>query len=333
MTTARNVPVTTDMAGDELDAEDAWHSGRRHGLGRLLREAFLRFRLGDGFTHARALALQIALSVVPFMIAITGLAADLDADKTAKVIAETASSLTPGSRQSDVLSSALSPSGTAERAGELALWFGLAFALFSMTMAMAQVERGANRIYGISRDRPGVPRYVRAAVLTAVLALPVGLGFVLLVAGGPFGDAMTSVSGWSATTETAWDVLRWPVGLVVTTLSIAVLLDHAPRRRQPQLSWLALGAAVAVALTMAASGMLALYVHFSDSLGTVYGPLAGIIALLLWCQLTSFALYFGIAMAAQLEAVRAGVPDPDAGDPGPATEAGVPAAGGVRSPS
>jgi hypothetical protein len=38
-------------------------------------------------------------------------------------------------------------------------------------------------------------------------------------------------------------------------------------------------------------------------------------ALLLWSQLTSLALLFGIAFAAQLEAVRAGVPSPVALDP------------------
>ena len=32
MTTARTVPVTTEMDGDELDAEDAWRLARRHGL-------------------------------------------------------------------------------------------------------------------------------------------------------------------------------------------------------------------------------------------------------------------------------------------------------------
>jgi hypothetical protein len=38
-------------------------------------------------------------------------------------------------------------------------------------------------------------------------------------------------------------------------------------------------------------------------------------ALLLWSQLTSLALLFGIAFGAQLEAVRAGVPSPVALDP------------------
>jgi len=42
--------------------------------------------------------------------------------------------------------------------------------------------------------------------------------------------------------------------------------------------------------------------------------------MLLWCNLTSFALFFGVAMAAQLEALRAGVSAPEVDDPGPTTE-------------
>ena len=69
MTTARLVPVTTEMDGEELDAEDAWHLVRRHGLRAVLVGAFVRFRYGDGFSHSRALALQTCLGVVPFLLA------------------------------------------------------------------------------------------------------------------------------------------------------------------------------------------------------------------------------------------------------------------------
>ena len=75
MTTARVVPVTTEMDGDELDAEDAWHLSRRIGVRRLLLDSFVRFRYADGFSHSRALAFQAALAVVPFLLALSGLAA------------------------------------------------------------------------------------------------------------------------------------------------------------------------------------------------------------------------------------------------------------------
>lgn len=321
MTTATTVPVTTDMDGDELDAEDAWHTLQSHGIRALIHESFLRFRFGDGFTNSRALALQMALSVVPFLLALTGLAAGIDDGRIAQVTAATVSALTPGADGADVISTALRPGGgsstSVEDAGQLALAFGLGFAVISMTTAMAQIERGSNRIYGIRRDRAVLRKYGRAAVLTAILAIPVGVGFLLLVAGGPLGEEARSTYGWSTSQERWWDGLRWPVGLALMTFAIAILLDHAPRRRQPALSWLALGAVIAVVLTMLASGLLALYIHYSGSFGTVYGPLAGVMALLLWCYLSAIALFAGTAVAAQLEALRAGVARPVIDDPGP----------------
>jgi YihY family inner membrane protein len=316
MTTAHTVPVTTEMDGDELDALDAWHLARHHGLRKIAVESFVRFRYGDGFTNSRALAFQACLAVVPFLLALTGLAADIDQERPARVVAHVVDSLSPGAGESDALTSAVEDSDASEAAGEVALALGLAFALVSMTTAMAQVERGANRIYGIRRDRKALAKYGRAAVLTAVLAGPVGTGFLMIVGGRAFGEAMAEGYGWSDDAVLWWNVLRWPVGLALLVLTIAVLLDHAPRRRQPALSWLALGPGVAVLLSAVATVGLALYVSLSGSFGSVYGPLAGIFALLLWALLSSIALFLGTAVCAQLEALRAGQLDPVVDDPG-----------------
>lgn len=316
MTTARIVPVTTEMDGDELDAADAGRMARKVGLTRLLVDSFVRFRYGDGFTNSRALALQASLAVVPFLLALTGLAADIDQEQPSRVVARTIQAISPGTGERDALAGAVSGDASSQEAGEIALGFGLALALLSMTTAMAQVERGLNRIYGIRRDRPALAKYGRAAVMTAALAGPVGLGFLLLVAGGAFATAMTGAYGWSDRSVLVWNVGRWPAGVLLLVVVIAVILDHAPRRRQPALSWLALGSAITVTLTMLATGLLAAYVHVSGSFGSIYGPLAGMFALLLWSLLTSIALFYGAAVCAQLEACRAGVSDPVYADPG-----------------
>lgn len=265
------------------------------------------------------MALQACLAIVPFLLALTGLAADLDNEKPARVVAHVVDSLSPGAGSEDALTAALDKSDKAdesEKAGELALALGLGFALLSMTTAMAQVERGANRIYGIRRDRKAVAKYGRAAVLTGVLAVPVGVGFLMIVGGAAFGDAMAGNYGWSSGALQWWNVLRWPVGLALLVVTIALLLDHAPRRRQPGLSWLALGSSIAVVLSALSTVGLALYVSLSGSFGSVYGPLAGVFALLLWALLSSISLFFGIAVCAQLEALRAGESDPILTDPG-----------------
>ena len=324
MTTAKTVPVTTEMDGDELDYEDAWRAARQVGLRRLAVASFVRFRYGDGFTSSRALALQSALAVVPFLLALSGLAADIDQERPSRVLAGTIQAVAPGTGEQDALAGAVAGQESAEEAGEIALGFGLVFASLSMTTAMAQVERGLNRIYGIRRDRRALEKYGRAAVLTALLAGPLGLGFLVLVAGGAFAEEMTAAYGWGETSVLVWNLSRWPLGLLLLVVAIAVVLDHAPRRRQPTLSWLALGSGIAVILTLLSTAMLAAYVHVGDSFGSVYGPLGGMFALLLWSLLSSISLFYGAAVCAQLEACRAGDNDPAYADPGLPGHAEVP---------
>ena len=310
MSSVRAVPETELMSGEQLSADDAWHTVRRYGLGHLLSTGFLRFRYGDGFSHARAFALQLALATVPLIIAGAGLAAALGAESFAEVVARTVVALSPGS--SDALLEDVVEGGTDEGSerGEVVVVLGLATAFLAATSAFAQLERGANRIYGTERDRPALRKYACAALLTATAGTAMAAGLLLIVAGEPFGDAVEQVYHWGDAAETAFDVVRWPVGLAALVVAVTMLFRHAPRRRQPGLSWLAVGAAVTVLAWLAGSGLLGLYVAAAGNFGDTYGPLTAVMALLLWANVTGTALLAGVALAAQLEAVRAGGSDP-----------------------
>ena len=69
MSSTEPVPETRMMPGDQLSADDAFHALVHYGRWPLLRDSFVRFRYGDGFSHARAFAFQLCLAIVPFMIA------------------------------------------------------------------------------------------------------------------------------------------------------------------------------------------------------------------------------------------------------------------------
>lgn len=309
MSSTRMVPETRLMAQEELSADDAWHTLRRLGGWCLLRDAFIRFRYGDGFSHSRAFALQLCLAVVPFLIALTGLITDLGVDEGGKVVADTVLALTPGQSES-VVQDLLGDGQQTERAGELALTLGLLTGLIALTTTMAQIERGANRIYGVERDRPALAKYVRAAILAVTAGVPALTGFLILVGGRAMGDSVQRHYEWGGFANAAWDVVRWPLSLGLTVLAVAVLFRHAPRRNQPGLSWLFFGAGIATVLWWLASLLLAAYVKFSGGFGQTYGALTGMMALLLWANLTGMALFGGLAFAAQLEAMRIGVQEP-----------------------
>ena len=309
MSSTEPVPETRMMPGDELSADDAFLALRHYGRWHLVRDAFVRFRYGDGFSHSRAFALQLCLAVVPFLIALSGLATDLGVEEGGRVVADTVLGLTPGA-SAPMVSELLIEDDRTEDAGELALGLGLVTGLFALTTAMAQIERGANRIYGVERDRPALAKYSRSAVLTFLAGVPALLGFLVLVAGGPMGDSVQRHFAWGRTAHTIWDIVRWPLSLVLIVFAVGLLFRHSPRRRQPGLSWLLFGAGLSTALWWLASLLLAGYVKFSDGFGATYGPLTAMMALLLWANLTGIALFFGLSFAAQLEARRVGVHRP-----------------------
>ena len=223
------------------------------------------------------------------------------------MVQETVSTLAPGAA-GDLLTDALQQGTTSARreSGETALTAGFIAALIAGTTAMAQIERGANRIYGVERDRPLLRKYGTALLLACSAGVLGVLSVIILVGGATIGNALDL----GANFDRAWSIARWPLGLVFVVTSVSLLFEHSPRRRQPEASWLAVGAVTAAILWLAFMGLLALYIDATDSFGATYGPLAGTIGVLLWAFATSVALFVGLAFAAQLEAVRAGAPDP-----------------------
>jgi YihY family inner membrane protein len=302
LTTASEVPPTRG----ELEGDEALETLRRTGRRRLLMDAVARFRAADGFSHSRALAFQVTLTLLPALIAVVGFAAALGQDDFTGLVRDTIRDLTPGA-PGEILTDALRHgSESGHESGETALAAGGIAAVLAGTSAMGQVERGANRIYGVERDRPFLRKYLTALLLALTAGVAALLSLVVLMGGAAIRDALDLGEGFDA----VWHIARWPLGVALAVASVALLFEYSPRRRQPEASWLAFGAGVSVLLFLFFMAVLAAYMDATDSFGATYGPIAGTIGVLLWTFLTALALFLGLAFAAQLEAVRAGVAEP-----------------------
>jgi YihY family inner membrane protein len=327
MSTATSVPETYKLEGD-----DALETLRRTGWARLAKDALQRFRYADGTSHSRALAFQVTLTLLPGMIAAMGLATTLHAKEVSDFIKQTTRRLAPGPAGDIFLSALRHGEKASAGGGKVALVLGLIAALVSGTFAMAQVERGANRIYGVERDRPAKDRYLTAFRLAVSAGLLIAVAFVILVAGSDLSAAF----GLSGPVRAIWQLLQWPLSIAFVVAATALLFQRSPRRRQPAASWLAVGSAMSVLLWFLFTFLLAVYLSSSKAFGETYGPLIGVIGMLLWTLLTSLAVFLGLALAAQLEAVRAGAPGPVTNEEynprGVEIETGRLAAGGVRVP-
>src|SRR3712207_4908582 len=92
MTTARAVPATHG----ELEGDEAFETLRRAGRRRLVLDSIARFRAADGFSHSRALAFQLTLTILPAMIALVGLAAVADQEDVRRIVEDAVREAAPG---------------------------------------------------------------------------------------------------------------------------------------------------------------------------------------------------------------------------------------------
>jgi uncharacterized BrkB/YihY/UPF0761 family membrane protein len=255
-----------------------------------------RFFDADGTSHMRALAYESVFVLMSGFIGLIGLASVLGIEQLRGTVQQMAETLSPGPsgrRLQQAASQGASSGGTAAL-------FGLLAALSAGTLAMAQLERSANRMAGVE-DRPLVRRFATAFVLAVSAGLLLAVGG-LMIAGG---EAVASGLGWKDTAASIWAVARWPLGVIVVAGAIYLLFRAAPRHtiRPRRAVWI--GAGVAVVLWVAFTGGLALYLSVGG--GQTYGSLIAVVALLLWSVLSSLAIHMGLAVAYELESrVRPG---------------------------
>lgn len=295
MTNATLVPESGDSLGDR----EAQAVLRDVSYPRVLRNAFSRLREADGFSHARASAFATALLLVEGMIAVLGLAVALGSSAFSRTIVAVAETAVPGPAGQLLTSAAQQAQETGSANQYTALLVGLSAALITGTTAMGQLERSCNRIYGVDRDRPSVQKYLRALVLAVTVGSVSALAMIAMVLGRPISESVEH-----SAVSLLWLWGRWPLGALVLIVATTALLKYSPRRRQPRWSWLVYGASISVGLMIVASVALALFFQWSTTFGDTYGPLAGMIGLLLWCYALAAAGLFGIAITAQMEFER-----------------------------
>jgi len=260
----------------------------------IARGSLRRFREGDGASHTRALAFQTMFVLISGFIGFVGLVSVLHLPAIRATVTNLAKRIAPGP-SSKLLAEAAKQGASS---GGTAMLVGLLAALVAVMLAMTQAERSANRLMGTSEDRPPAARLGRAFLLAISAGILLAIGGLVLGAGRSIGQG----AGWEGTAGTVWNVVRWPLGILLGAVGTYLVFRFAPRERPSSRRAEMIGAVVAVVLWFVFTGLLALYFSMSGSSSATYGPLLSIVALLLWSELASLALHLGLAVTAELSA-------------------------------
>ena len=188
---------------------------------------------------------------------------------------------------------------------------GLALAIWSASGYVGAFTRAANVVYETPEGRKIWKLKPLQLLITLIGVLFAAVILALLVLSGPVVDAIGSAIGIGETGQTIWNIVKWPVVLVVLALMIAVLYYSTPNVKLRGFKWVSPGAAVAIVVAILASAGFAFYVANFGSYNKTYGALAGVVVFLIWFWLINVSLLFGIELDAEIERtkeIKEGVP-------------------------
>jgi membrane protein len=280
---------------------------------RLWRQTFLC----DIFGRCAELAYYFFFAIFPllfFLTTLLGYLAEASAQLRSSLF-DYLATVSPSPEVTALLHSILDQ--VTRRRGGAKLSLSLAAAVWVASNGMIAISRTLNTACGIAESRPWWWRRLIAILLTVLVSVLVVTALVMIFYGGEIGEALAVRLGIGSVFVSAWRWLQLPVSLAFLLLAFEAVYNFAPDLGQRAgRHWGTPGAVSGVALWLAASFGLRLYLAYARSYAVTYGSLGAVILLLIWFYVSAFAILAGgivnselaQAIAARRRAQRARAP-------------------------
>ena len=268
----------------------------------VLKRTVKEFKEDNLTVWAAALTYFGVLAIFPALLALISILGLLGSGSTQPLI-DNIGGVAPGPAK-DIITAAIENLQKSQSSAGIFFIVGLAVALWSASGYVAAFMRASNAIYEIEEGRPiwkTVP--VRLGV-TLVLVVLLAVTAVAVVFTGGLADQVGNLLGIGSTAVMVWDIVKWPVLLLIVSLMISILYWASPNVKQPGFRWITPGGILAVVLWVTVSAAFAFYVANFGSYNKTYGALAGVIIFLVWLWISNIAILLGAEVNAELERQR-----------------------------
>jgi membrane protein len=261
-----------------------------------LKRSFKEFMADDCMGLAQQIAYSSLLAFFPALIFLVGLLGLFDAYGALK---DFLTPIAPGEVTRIIENIQRDSENSATSA--LAFVIGAFGAAWAASGAMNAVIKAVNRAQDRLETRPFWKVRLIAIVLVVLSGLVTAGLLLLIVIGGPLGEAIAERANLGGAFELVWGIARWPAAFAAILLFFSLVYYLAPNKEQRSWKWISPGSLVGGLSWLALSGLFALYTSYSGSYSKTYGGLAGGIILLLWLNYSAFALLFGAELNAELD--------------------------------
>jgi membrane protein len=247
--------------------------------------------------YAAALAYYFLFALFPFFLFLTALLGYLPIPNLMDRIMGLLAQVMPGEALR-LVEENVGKLVSQQRGGLLS--FGIVAALWTASGALTGISDALNHAYDVEEGRPFWKVRGMAILLTIGLSIFLIASIVLLMFGPQIGSWIADLVGLGRAFEVAWNILRWPVILILVITAMAAIYYFAPDVDQSW-KWLTPGSVLAVILWILISLGFSFYVNNFGSYDKTYGSIGAIIVLLTWMYVSGFVILVGGEINAVLE--------------------------------
>ena len=268
----------------------------------VLKRTLQEFKRDNLTDLAAALTYYGVLAIFPMIIIVVSLLGLIGHSATQPLI-DNLGKVAPGPAK-QIITSAIHNVQSGKGTAGLLFVLGLAVALWSASGYIAAFMRASNVVWDIDEGRPiWKTTSIRLAVTLMTVCLLTLSAVAVLFTGGLAAQA-GKLLGVASSAVTVFEIVKWPIMLLIIAVILAILYYAGPNVRQPGIRWISPGSILAVLLWVIASAAFALYVANFASYNKTYGALGGIVVFLIWLWITNVVILLGAELNAELERGR-----------------------------
>ncbi|MFI5892075.1 YihY/virulence factor BrkB family protein [Actinoplanes sp. NPDC051513] len=273
------------------------------GLFAALKRTFKQYSQDNLSDWSAALTYYGVLSIFPGLLVIVSLLGMLSSNGK-QTVEDAVKELTPSPQLQDLVNTVLSQVKDPGKAGIAAI-VGIVVAFWSASGYVAAFMRASNAVYDVPEGRPIWKTLPIRVGVTAVVGLMLVLSTAIVIFTGDLATIVGDKIGLGSAAVSTWNIVKWPVLLMLVSLMFAILYWASPNARTGGFRWVSPGGIFAVLLWVLASAAFAVYLATFANYNKTYGAVGGVIAFLVWMWISNIAILLGAELDAELERGRA----------------------------
>jgi membrane protein len=263
---------------------------------RLLRDTLYQWNAGKAYIYAAALAFYTIFSVVPLIVFLVGIAAQVSGSESlelrlVQIVAEEA-----GTVPADFLENLVAESESTLEQG-VATGLGILFLIYAASTIFHQLQNSLNAMYGLPDDhlsiRHGILYFLIARLFSAVVVILMGVLFMLLLIANFIFTTLppTPLEMFAAEWPFTKFVVRWVLAPLFSVGFFAVLYHQLPAG---QLRWRDVlpGAILTVGLIAVGNRIIGVYLERIFTVA-LYGASGSVVLFLIWIYYIALIVLFG----------------------------------------